>query len=125
MKWRNSMSHEELSKEPTPNAPEEPAQKELSTHDSDNESSMNLEDATQCMREETHTKWCQEYDVGSGIQSRMEDQLHRLIKVVIDSSEATTQEIRESNQEGFVAVRDKLNSIYYVVSMKTPRKYVM
>ena len=34
------MSQDELSKEPPADAPDEPIQKELSVHDSDNESSM-------------------------------------------------------------------------------------
>ena len=55
----------------------------------------------------------------------MEDQLKRLIKAVTDSSEAAKQVIRESNQEGFAAVRDKLNYIYDVVSKRTPEKNVM
>ena len=45
-----------------------------------------------------------------------------LIQVVTDSSEVAMQVIRESNQEGFAAVIDKLNSIYDVVSRKTPEK---
>ena len=87
------MSQEEWSKESPLDAPEEPAQKELSIHDCDNESSMDPEVEAQCMGEETRTKWHQEYDVGSGIRSGMEDQLQRLIKVVTDSSEGTTQVI--------------------------------
>ena len=35
------------------------------------------------------------------------------------------QVIRESNQEGFAVVRDKLNSIYDVVSKKTLEQVVM
>ena len=35
------------------------------------------------------------------------------------------QTIRQSNQEGFVAVRDKLNSIYDVFYRKALEKYVM
>ena len=55
----------------------------------------------------------------------MEDQLQRLIKAVTDSSEAAEQAIWKSNQEGFAAVRDKLNSIYDVVSKRTPKRIVM
>ena len=55
----------------------------------------------------------------------MEDQLKRLIKVVTDSFEAVMQENRESNHEEFDAIRDKMNSIYDVVSRKTPERYVM
>ena len=84
------MSQEEISKEPPPDAPKEPTQKELSVHDSDNEPSMNPEAEAQCMWEDTHTKWHREYDAGSGIRSGMEDQLQWLIKAVIDSSEAAT-----------------------------------
>ena len=63
--------------------------------------------------------------MGSVTQPGMEDQLKKIIKVVTNSSEAATQVIRESNQEGFAAVRDKLNSIYDVVSRKTPDGNVM
>ena len=63
-------------------------QKELSVHKSDNESSTDLEAEEQCMREDTCTKWSQEYDAGSGIKSGMEDQLQWLIKAVTESSTA-------------------------------------
>ena len=88
----------------------------MSIHDSDNESSMDPEDAAQCMWEETHTKWHQEYEAGSGTRLGMEDQLQWLIKSVIKSSEATTEVIHESNHEEFGVVRDRLNSIFYIVS---------
>ena len=55
----------------------------------------------------------------------MKDELECLIKAVIDSSEAATQAIRESNKEEFSTVRDKLNSIDDVVSRKTPEKNMM
>ena len=84
---------EELFKEPPPNAPEEPAQKEMSIHNSNNESLMDPEAEVQCMWEETHTKCHQEYDVGSFIRSGMEDQLQRLIKAVTGSFATTTQVI--------------------------------
>ena len=50
-----------------PDALEEPSQKKLSIHDSDNELSTDPEVEAQRMREETRTKWHQEYDAGSGI----------------------------------------------------------
>ena len=58
-----------------PNVPEEPALEELSTHDSDNESSTDPEDVAQGMREETRTKSHLEYEVGSGTKSGMEGKL--------------------------------------------------
>ena len=88
----------------------------MSVHDSDNESSMDPKAEAQHMWEETHTKWHQEYDAGSGIRSGMEDQLQRLIKAVTDSSEVATQAFRESNNEEFGVVRDRLNSIFDIVS---------
>ena len=54
---------------------EYPAPSKLSAHDSDNESSTDLEDAAQWMRDETHTKWRQEYEAGSGTKYGLEDQL--------------------------------------------------
>ena len=63
--------------------------------------------------------------MGSGIRSMMEDQLQRLIKVVTDSFEAAKQEIRESNHEEFDAVRDRLNSIFDIVSRKTSMRPMM
>ena len=77
------------------------------------------------MWEETRTKWHQEYNAGSGIWSGMEDQLQRLIKAVTDSSKAATQPIRESNHEVFGVLRDRLNSIFYIVSRKTSMRHVM
>ena len=60
------MSEEELSKEPPADAPDELVQKELTIHDSDNESSTKPDSESQHMREENRTKWCLEYDAGSG-----------------------------------------------------------
>ena len=44
MEWRNPVSQEELSKDQPMDASEEPAQKDLSTHDFDNKSSIDPED---------------------------------------------------------------------------------
>ena len=52
MEWCNPVSQEELSKEMPHDAPEEPTKKELSIHDSDNESLTNSEAEAQHMREE-------------------------------------------------------------------------
>ena len=87
VEWCNPVIQEELSKEPPVDAPDEPVQKDLNVHNSDNELSMEPEADTQCMREETQTKWHQEYDMGSGTQPGMEEQLQRLIKAVTYSSE--------------------------------------
>ena len=46
VEWCTPVSQEELSKDLPPDSPEEPAQKELSIHDSNNESSMDPQDAT-------------------------------------------------------------------------------
>ena len=119
------MIQEEISKEPPADAPDEPLEKKLSVHDFDNESLIDLDAEEQCMQEETRTKWHLEYDAGSGTRLETEAQLQRLINVVTKSSEAVMQAIRESNLEGFAVVRDKLNSIYDVVSRKTPEKGVM
>ena len=93
------MSQEELEKELPPEVLEYPAPQELSTHDSDNESSMDPEDIARCMWEETRTKQRQEYEAGSGTKSGMEDQLQQLIKAITDSSTAVTTVIHESNHE--------------------------
>ena len=45
--------------------------------------------------------------------------------MVTDFSTVATKFIHESNEEGFVEVKDKLNSIYDVVSKKTLEKVVM
>ena len=58
------------------------------------------------MQEDTHTKWWQEYEVGSGTRLGMEDQIQWLIKAVIESFEAATKVIRESNHEEFGVERD-------------------
>ena len=86
----NLASQKELSKEPPPDALEETTQKDLSIHHSDNDSLMDPKDVEKCLREETHTKWHQEYDAGNGIKSGMEDQLQWLIKEVTDSYESAT-----------------------------------
>ena len=77
------------------------------------------------MREETRTKWRQEYNAGNGTRSGLEDQLQRLIKAVTNSSTTVTKLICKSNKQGFAQVKDKLTSIYDVVSRKTPEKVVM
>ena len=51
------VSQEELDKELPPEVPEDLAPLELSTHDFDNESSMDPEDIAQRMQEETRTEW--------------------------------------------------------------------
>ena len=71
------------------------------------------------MWEETHTKWCQEYEAGSGTKSGMEDQLQPLIKIITDSSTATTTTIHESSHEEFGTVRDRLESIFDIISKQT------
>ena len=48
-----------------------------------------------------------------------------LIKAVTDSSKAMTQVIRESNHETFGEVRDKLNSIFDIVSRKKSKRTKM
>ena len=68
------------------------------------------------MREETCTKWRQEYEANSNTKTGLEDQLQRLINAVADSSTTVTTTIRESNHEEFGVVRSRLESIFYVVS---------
>ena len=68
------------------------------------------------MQEENQAKWRQEYDTRSDTRLGLEDQLQWLIKAVTNSSEATMKVIWESNHEEFAAVRDRLNSIFDVVS---------
>ena len=77
------------------------------------------------MREETHTKWCQGYEVGNDTRSRMEDQLQRLIKVVTDSSMDATKVIPESNHEEFGVVRDRLDSIFGIVYRNASTRTMM
>ena len=68
------------------------------------------------MREETRTKWRQEYEAGSRTKIGMEDQLQWLIKVVTDSSTAATTTICKPNHEEFGMVRDRLESIFDIIS---------
>ena len=77
------------------------------------------------MQEETCTKWNEEYVAGSGTRSRMEDQLHWLIKVVIDSSVNALKVIQESNHEEFSVVRDRLDSIFGIISRQTSMRPMM
>ena len=102
-----------------PNVPEEPAPQELSTHESDNESSTDPEDAEQRKREDTRTKWKYEYEANSGTKYGMEDQLQQLIQAITDSSTTATTMIRESNHEEFGVVRDRLESIFNIISTQT------
>ena len=119
------MSQKELSKEPPPDALEETTQKDLSIHHSDNDSLMDPKDVAQHMWENTHTKWHQEYEVGSGTRSGMKDQLQRVIKVVTNSFMTMRKEIQESNHEEFDMVRDRLDSIFYIVSKRTYARPMM
>ena len=43
----------------------------------------------------------------------------------MDSSDAAMQSMHQSNQEGFVTIRAKLDSIYATVSKTTPERVVM
>ena len=49
----------------------------------------------------------------------MEDQLQLLIKVVTVSSMDAIKVIRESNHEEFGVVRDRLDSIFGIISRQT------
>ena len=77
---------------------------------------MDPKDVAQHMWEETRTKWCQEYEADSGTRSGMEDQLQRIIEDVTDSSMTSTTTIHESKHEAFGAVRNKLESIFDIVT---------
>ena len=77
------------------------------------------------MLEELHTKICMDFDTDNNSHPMMENQLHRPIKVVTDTSDAVAQVMRVSSQEGFSAVSGKLDSIFAVVSKATLEKAVM
>ena len=77
------------------------------------------------MREENRTKWHHEYELGSGTKSGMEDQLQQIIKAVTDSSVDATKAIWESNHEEFGVVRDRLDSIFGIVSRQTSVRPMM
>ena len=62
------------------------------------------------MQEDTCTKWCEEYEVGSGTNLGMGDQLQQLIKAATDSSVDAKKAIRKSNHEEFEVVRDRFDS---------------
>ena len=49
MEWQNLLSQKEIFEEQPLDSLEEPTHKDLSTNNSDNESSTNPEDAAQCM----------------------------------------------------------------------------
>ena len=57
-----------------------------------------------------------EKDTNSSSRAVMEAQLQWPIKVVMDSFDTTTKEMRQSTQEGFSKVQNKLDSIYNVVA---------
>ena len=64
-------------------------------------------------------------DAGSTTHSMMVNQVQQLIKAAMNSSNAVAQAIRQSNQEGFAAVRSNLDSIYDVVSKMTPERDIV
>ena len=57
-------------------------------------------------------------DANSTTRSALEAHLKCFIKVIMDSSDPTTKEMQRSAQEGFIAVRTKLDSIYTIVLRK-------
>ena len=102
--------------------PNEPIRVVKGICDFDGEPLTKYDPEAQDMLEEERTKRCMELDMGSSSHSMMERQLQRLIKAITESSDATTQAMLQSNQEWFIAVRAKFNSIYVVVSKTTQER---
>ena len=57
-------------------------------------------------------------DANSTTRSTLEAHLKCFIKVIMESSDAATKEMRRCAQEGFTEVRTKLESIYTIVLRK-------
>ena len=52
--------------------------------------------------------------------SAMEAQLHWLVEAVNDATDAASKEMKKLEQEGFIEVRDKLDSVYNVILKRVP-----
>ena len=55
----------------------------------------------------------------------VEAQLNRLIKAIKNVTDATSEVMKKSMQEGFVEVRTRLDSLYDVVLKKAPEVVTM
>ena len=94
--WREPVSVEEISLGPPVDAPDEKFQAREDLHDFDRESSMESDPETCQMLEELCTKICMDFDDDNISHSMMENQLHQLIKVVTNASDAAAQAMRVS-----------------------------
>ena len=54
-------------------------------------------------------------DANNNTISTMEAQLHKIVKVVNDVTDAATKEMKKSAQEGFTEVTKKLDSVYNII----------
>ena len=57
-------------------------------------------------------------DANNNTISTMEAQLHKIVKVVNDVTDAATKEMKKSAQEGFTEVTKKLDSVYNIILQK-------
>ena len=91
------MSAEGISIGPLVDAPDEKFQAQKDLHDFDRESSMESDPEAWNMLEELCTKICMDYNDDNSSHSMMENQLHQIIKVVTNASDAAVQAMRVSS----------------------------
>ena len=79
----------------------------------------------QFLLDEIKTKHRMEQDIDSSTRSALESQLECLIKAATTSSSIAAIVMCQSTQEGFVKVRNKLDSIYNVVLKRAPKSVIV
>ena len=95
--WREPVSTEDISLGPPVDAPDEKFQAWKDLHEFDRESSMEYDPEAWHMLEELCTKICMDYNDDNSSHSMMENQLHQLIKVFTNASDAVAQDMRVSS----------------------------
>ena len=94
--WRESVSAEEICLGPLVDALDEKFQVRKDLDDFDRESLMECDPKAWHMFEELCTKICMDFDDDNISHLMMENQLHQLIKVVTNASDAAAQAMRVS-----------------------------
>ena len=95
--WHEPVSAKDISLGPRLDAPDEKFQARKDLHEFDRESLMESDPESQHMLEELCTKICMDYNDDNSSHSMMENQLHQIIKVVTNASDAAVQAMRVSS----------------------------
>ena len=86
--------------------------KDKQQSDDDSSTETPADPEPQHILQEIRKKRCIDHVVNNNTMSAMEAQLHRLVKDVTDTIDATAKEMNKSSQEGFFEVRAKLDYVY-------------